>query len=205
MNFQIDVFPHLMKKILALIIILLFLFSLYRIFLYKDILLVNVEGLIYSLKGIEVYGVSGDEDIGISSIIKPAGGLPIGFEGLSPEAFNSSGNIYVFSVGEYYVFVFKSNGNVPISSSVDISKPLGEGGILENPLVSMRDLKNRYHEIEDAFLKIPICPKSSEASSHDGIKFKRCISKRKKECSSNVKFLAYKCMLEGCNQWATVD
>ncbi|MFZ5797874.1 MAG: hypothetical protein ACOY3O_05550 [Thermodesulfobacteriota bacterium] len=188
------------KKIIILIAIIAFASIIYMLFLYKDPRLIEVSRLVNNLTGVDVYGVSGDSDIGISAIIKPNNGLPVGVEGVVPESFDSHGSIYVFMVGNYYVSVFNSDGDFPAYSSIDISKPLSEGGILNNPIMSMQEIESRFQELEDAFFKIPHCPEFRETVSADGAKFKSCIFKRKNECLSSGK-TGYKCMLEGINQW----
>ncbi len=190
-------------KILILLSVLI-VSSAYIFFFHEESLRVEVTELIHGLERIEIYGVSGDADIGISTIIKPISGMPVGLEGVRAEDFGLAGDINVFFVGDYYISVYKSKGNTPAYSSINISKPLSEGGILKKPITSMQQIESRFQELEQAFLEIPQCPKFREIKNSNGIKYKSCIFKRKNECSSNGK-KAYKCMWDGINQWGMIE
>lgn len=197
---------HSYKIVVVMSLLFISLFT-YIVFFQKDSLLIQIEELIYDLKGIEVIGVSGDEDIGIRAVIRPFNSSPLGLEGVNVKAFHSIGEINVQFVGNQYVHLFNSQDNTPSSSSVDISKLLNEGGILEKPIVSMQEIVDRVQELEEAFLKLPRCPEYNEITENDEIKYKICIFERNTNgCSSTLvtAFSEYICMLEGVNEWPKI-
>lgn len=193
-----------MTKTIVLLLSLFIGLTSYLYFVQDNEHLHNIRILINNLKEIEVLGVSGDEDIGITAVIKPLDSLPVGLEGVNVEAFNSTGKINVQFIGNHYVYLFRSDGNTPAFSSIDISKPLNEGGLLENPIASMHQIAHRFHELKKAFFNLPTCPKYDEITNSSHLKFKICITEKKNSCSSNGK-IDYKCMLENVNQWPRLD
>lgn len=56
----------------------------------------DVTKLLNDLENVEVLGVSGDADIGISTIINPIGKSPVGFVAVTPENFGKSSSLLLF-------------------------------------------------------------------------------------------------------------